>query len=272
MGYRFVSENLKKTGVIIDGQGIDGSRSHRREQTRTAHYDVAGSITMNPSPEELDNLFPMILGGTESADSFPLADALPQRAIAIDRVGRRFIYDTCTVSRATFSGRHGEPIQLVMELIGDTETVSATAMPAITYTTATNGMYVPSDNVVTVLSSARSVLSWEIIIDNHVSARFVNSTTANDISATDRTVMFNYVVPYTSSEVDLYAQALDHGATATLVLTNGGYSTTFTFARLQAPDNSPVVPGRSEITLAVQSIARMNSTTKELAVTHDSVA
>ena len=77
--------------------------------------------------------------------------------------------------------------------------------------------------------------------------------------------------PFTSDEVDLYNQALA-GAAASLVFTNGGYSTTFSFAALQFPDRSPVVPGKTEIPLELHGTARKSGSTSELVVTHDSTA
>src|SRR5690606_17613093 len=121
-------------------------------------------------------------------------------------------------------------------------------------------------------SSAREVINWELVIDNAINARFANATTASQIFAQDRTITLNATVPYNSSNSALYAQAVA-GAAGTLVITNGGYSTTFTFGRLQVPEDSPVAPGRgSEVVLNLPMTARAVSTTKELVVTHDSAA
>jgi len=55
----------------------------------------------------------------------------------------------------------------------------------------------------------------------------------------------------------------------TLTYTNGSMSTIFTFVSLIAPSNSPIVTGKTELTLSLEFVARMSSTTKEIAVTSD---
>jgi hypothetical protein len=118
--------------------------------------------------------------------------------------------------------------------------------------------------------SSRVVTEFELVIDNALNARFSNSQTATDIHSTDRIVTANITVPYTSAEVDLYGVNTGGAAAATFVFTNGNYSTTFSIAKLQIPDNSPVVESKGEILLALQGTAKKSSTTNELVITHDS--
>jgi hypothetical protein len=75
---------------------------------------------------------------------------------------------------------------------------------------------------------------------------------------------------YDDDHTGLYGQVVA-GSSGTITLTNSTLSTLFTFANLQAPDNSPVIRGKTEIDVIVDAVARMSSTTRELRVTHDSV-
>jgi len=271
--YEFVSENLKKTGEILDTNGIRATRSHAKERTRPGKYGVNGTIVLHPSPADLDALLPRIMGTAESADSFVFAEGLDdfRFGVMIDRVGKVFTYNGCIVNKATFRGSAGGLVELALDLIGKTEAVGAAgSFPALTLGTDDNDApYVFHEGVMTLVSSSRTIMDFEIVIDNALRVRFANSQTATDISPGDRIVTVKCTTPYTSDETDLYGQATE-GSAATFVLTNGNMSTTFTLATVQFPDNSPVVGSKDEVTLTLEGIARKSGTTEELVVTHDS--
>lgn len=268
--YEFVSESVQKKGKILDTDGIRGTRSHHVARTRPGTYEIGGSITLHPSPADLDLLLPRILGAAEVADTFDLAETLPLFGILIDRVAETFEYTDCKVSKATFKGSSGGLVELVLEILGTME-VTGTTFPALTLdTSAAAAPYVFSDGVLTLAAAARKMMDFELVIDNGLNARFTNSQSATSITPQDRTITLKTTNPFTADEADLYGQAVE-GAAGTLVLTNGGMSTTFTFAALQVPDMSPVVGGKQEIPLTLEMTARMIGATNELVVTHDSV-
>jgi len=276
--YEFLSESMKKTGVILDTSGIRGTRSHHSNNTRTGPYEVGGSITIVPHPAGLDLILPRIMGAAESTDTFALADGLNLAGsqyfgLMVDRVAKVFTYAGCLIDKAIFRGQAGGFVELQLDIIGQSESVgNAGSFPAITPSVAANAApYVFTDGVCTLVSSARVITEFEVTIDNQLRRRMSNSLTATSIDASDRIVTCKFKTPYTSSETDLYGQALA-GSAATLVLTNGNMSTTMTFATIQFPDNSPTITGKDEIPLELEGIARMSSTTKELVVTHDSTA
>jgi hypothetical protein len=266
----YVGESLQKRLTILETAGIRGTRSHPAERTRDGAYTVGGSIRFHATPALLDLLLPRILGAAEASDTFALAETLPEFDVLIDRVARRFVYGSCKVNRATFRAAAGGLLELELDLVGKSETVSATSFPSIT--APTDPPYVFQDGVITFSSSARKLTELEITIDNAVTARFTNSQTATDVSPTDRIVTVTCTTPYTSDEVDLYAQNTGGAAAATIVFTNGGYLTTFALATLQFPDISPVVESKGEVFLRLEGVARKSGSTNELIVTHDSTA
>jgi len=270
--FEIQSENIQKRGTILDTNGIRGTRSHASERTREGTYEVGGSMTFNPSPADLDIWLPRIMGAAEVTDVFNFAETLPEFAVAVDRVGKRFVYDDCKVNKATFRSRAGEFVELTLDIIGKTESTSATAFPSLSLgVTDADDPYVHHDGVVTLVSTARPVMDWEIEIDNALSARFTNSQTATSITPTDRIVTARFTNPYTADELDLYEQAVA-GSAGTIVITNGSVSTTFTFGVLQFPDLSPVVAGKQEIPLTLEGIARMTGSTEPLVITNDAAA
>lgn len=270
----FLSEELRYTEVQAYNNGVRGTRSRVAERVRIAQGAVSGSIVLHPTPVELDILFPLILGSAEVADSFTLAETIPEFGVLIERIAKRYIYTGCRVSRATFSGSQGQPITLRLDIEGETEVVSGTSWPGTIPAIDSGSPYIFSDTTFSLSAdaSAAEVRAFEIVIDNGlITDRFNNSVTRTIIPAADRVISLNMTVPYTADEADLHKQALA-GAAGTLTLTNGGCSTLFTFGNLKTdPAQSPVIGSRgSEIMLGLQMKAYKTGSTMELAVTHDS--
>ncbi|ANS03309.1 hypothetical protein [uncultured Mediterranean phage uvDeep-CGR2-KM19-C37] len=269
--YEFLSENIQKQATHLDLNGIRGTRSHAKEVVRAGIYTVAGTITMNPSPLDLDLLLPRICGTAESSDVFALAETIPAFGLLIDRVAQQFQYTDCYINRATFRSQAGGLLELSLDILGKTE-ITGTSYPALTLgVLPADAPFVHEDSVVTLAGAGEECMSIEIVVDNVLDARFANAQTAGSITPQDRVISVNLVMPYTSDETSLYEQAIG-GIAGTIKYTNGAISTLFTFGILQTPDVSPVVPGKSEITLPLAMIARKSGTTEALVVTNDSAS
>lgn len=277
--YEFLSENLVSTTTLADNSAyaIRGTRSHAKERVTQSLVYINGSISMNPSPSELDNLLPRILGATESTDIFALDDALPSFNVMIDRVAKVHTYSTCYVNRATFSGTKGRLIELKLDIIGVSETEGAAgSYPAITIDE--DIAYVFHEGVLTVQGGTEMFDRFVLTIDNHLEPEWNNSQTATDIAPRDRSITLSVSTPYTSDETALYTtpagtssgNGSSAGAAGSLVFTNGGLSTTFAFANLKSIARTPNVSGKRQIRLPLNYRAYTSSTTKELIVTHDS--
>jgi len=275
--YEYVSESVKKRGRVIGATGIRGTRSSPKERARLGAYTVGGRIVFNVDPGMLDLWLPRILGGTESVDVFPLAETLPEFGLLFNRVTTTFEYKACQVARTMFHGQAGPGdgdvnlIEMVIEVMAKDE-ATGTSAPSVTLSTSANtAPYVHSDATFSFNSGARQPREWWVMIDNHLQARWVNSLTATRISARDRTVVCRIAVPYDDDAANLYTQSAD-GASGTVTLTNGNMSTLFTFANLKPVTESPVTPGKTELELYVNMVARMDGSTRELVVTSDSTA
>ena len=255
----FISETIQKRTTHIDPNGIRGTRSHSSERVRSGTETISGNITFAASRILLDNLLPMILGGSESSNAFAVAETLVTNYVMIDRGAKVFTYSDVTVSKATFRGTQGGIVEISIDVECGSETVaSAGSFPSLNF--PTEKPYVMSDGVLTIQSSARDFIDFELGIDNVLEAdRFLNSTTRAAMPAKDRIVTLKTTHPFSSDETDLYAQAVA-GAAGTLVLTNAEETDsvlTFSFAALQYPDQSPTVTGRdSEVTLTLDGVAR----------------
>lgn len=273
--YAFASCNLVPDITINTDQSVRGTRYRRAERNHIDNIAIDGQIVFDrPSPAELDNLLPRILGAAESTDTFAMAETIPEFLIAYNQGQNFYTYTGCKVATATFSSSTGGPMQLALSVIGKTYTSTASgSFPSVAVDT--DNHYSHSQSVVTVNSVAHNVSDIEIVIDNGLQAFFENSQTATSIDETDSIVRFNFDTPHTSSSETLWA-AIDDATTigASVVYTNGDQSLTFTFNDLQIDTLSGVsTPNRtSKLRSPFSLVAHADNSNNPLVVTHDSTA
>jgi hypothetical protein len=95
----------------------------------------------------------------------------------------------------------------------------------------------------------------------------MNSLSRTDIPSLDRTIGVNLSLPLTSDTIGLY-DANASSAAVVLTFANGSNVLTMTMAAVQFPTEPPTMPGREEILLPYNGIARKTGTTLELVVTN----
>jgi len=279
--YEFLAEDVGKNGRIIGGNEVSGSRSHRSERTRLGISYFRGSIIKNVSAAEFATLLPKMLGANASGTTFALAEDVPYFGMLIDRDYGVFQYKDCKIDkwilrgRAPELGEDGEPDMLTLQLdilaSDEDDSASWPGSPPSLGATAAYSPYTFQDSCsgITLNGSVREAMEFVIVGDNKIKALYTNCGTPHSLVPRDRIIMARFRVPWNSTNADLYDQAVG-GAAASVVLTNGTVSTTFTFGRLQVPAKSPRVPGKDTIDLIVEGQATMVSTTRELEVTNDS--
>lgn len=274
--YELKSGSLAMRQSHIDAHGIRGTRSRVSTRTRIGSEVVSGSISLCPTPVELDQWLPRILGTAENADVFALAETVPAFSCLVDGGTNRFVYKGCYVDKAVFSWQAGGMLELTLSLEGKTETVTATVFPAAIPAINGGAPYASGDCTISLAAdaSAAEVAEIEITIDNMLAKdRFMNSVTRAQLPSLDRLVTVRAVVPYTADEVDLYDQSVA-GAAGTITFTNGNTSCAFAFGNLKAPAESPVVTSRNgELMLNLNMTSHyVVGGARELVVTNDSTA
>jgi len=273
--YYFLSENLVAQYDLIDDgeQAIRGTRSHPEERVSQGLVRVGGSIVMNPTPLELDNLLPRILGAAEVTDLFSVAETLPSFLVAINRIAKFHTYAGAKVNKAIFSGGSGKPLQLELQILAQTETEGA----AGSFPSVAEGNQTPynfTQGVITLGGATQLFNQFVLIVDNHLSVEFNNSRTATDIVAADRSVFLALSTPYTSTETTLFTTPVASAAgdsAATLVFTSGTKSLTFTFGNLKSFARTPSVRNKGQIRLPLRYKAYEIAGVDEIAVTNDPV-
>lgn len=265
------AETMARHGQILERTGLRGTRSHRADDTRQGPYKVSGALRLEPTPDDLTFLFPWILGGAPSGSTYPLAETLPSFSLQVDRLAGVFTYAGCKINRATFRGAKGGIVSLDLDIVGKAETVGAAgsfAAPAVA-ASQSKGPYILAGDTSLILNGvSREVADFQLVIDNGLATdRFMNSLTVVSLPENDRRVSLRTSHAFASQNIDLYNQALA-GAAGSLILSNGASSTTFNFATLQVPAQSPTAASRAEIMLVLEMIARETGSTPELSVVH----
>jgi hypothetical protein len=269
--FEFFSCSIGKRPSLIESPGIRGTRSHIKESVTTGAASVGGSVVMEPRPDELDFWLPYILGATENANVFALAETLPECYVTVDKVAKVYTYAGMKVNRALFGSAEGANpnLRMTLDLEGKTETEAAAGtFPAISTTLSVLQPFTHLHSVLTV-SSSQPIRNVQVEINNAlILDRFMNTAARTELPASDRIVRVTCDNPFTADEVSLYSLALA-GSAATLVYTNGAKVLTFTFANLKAAPVGPEIPSReTEIPLRMELVAFQSGGTKELVITN----
>lgn len=267
--FDFQSESLACDEEFIDTNGLRGTRAHAVERLRQGNRRVGGQIRLQPTAVELANILEWILGGTKSGTTYPLADALTDRYVVVDRGSKVFSYNGVVVDKCTIRGAQGEPLDVTLDVVGKDETVgNSGTFPSLTLDTTT-GPFIFTDLAFSINATTVQAKEVEIVIDNKVDKdRFFNSQTATALYAMDRVITLKTSLPYGDANA-LYNTGVG-GVATTATFTNGATSLLFDFAKVAFPRKSPTVPGREEVMLPLEGTAYKSGTTLELVTTLDS--
>lgn len=241
----YLTHNIKKRTIIVNDEGIRGTRDRYVNRSRKTQERVGGTINMCPSPTEIDWWIQRILGGTTATGVTAVAETLPDFYMIWDSGDTVHEWNGCKAGRATISGNPGQPINWAVDIEAKTETKDAASFPAIT--PATDSMFVFSDIILTLGGTARKSESFSLVIDNVLDAeRFLNSLTRDEIPATDRIITLTCQLPWNGDNDDLYDMAMA-GVEGSLALSDGTDTYTFDFGKLLAPAEGPDGPARAEL-------------------------
>jgi hypothetical protein len=265
--YEFAEgSTLGLTEQFIDTSQIRGTLSHGSERVRRGVRRVDGSIIMAPTAVELVTLLPMIMGAAPSGTTYALSDTYTAVDFYGVRDGTVYTYDEIAVETATFYATEGGPMQVTMNVVAKEET-QAGSMGAVTVDVTTQP-FVLTDAVVTVAGSAREVSSFELTVQNVLEVKYRNSLTPTQIKKIDRIVTLS--LPISEGDgIALYGSAVA-GVAATVVLTNGAVSLSFSMAAVQAPKNPLPLGQRGILDFPWRGVARKTGSTLELVTVLDS--
>src|SRR5574343_2116985 len=260
----------------LDGDGTTGTLSMYDALSRDGVNKVAGQLEFNPTFYILDTLLPYILGGNESADTFPVDDTLPDFDRLKDMGGAIVKHTGLKISKAELTFAPGI-LKLVCDCIGKGEvsTGLSWASAALGTDTSRDRPYAFQDCTVTINSGTRAIRQGVLTIDNNCEAVFSSgSVTAEEIRPQgSRVVTLASTHPTSSTEYSaLYettGSAGTDGNTATIVLAytdpdETNVTTTITLRKLRAPKKTPVFESKGEMFYVPVWQARHDGTNAEI--------
>lgn len=303
--YEYHRCTLKKHGRTIGGKGIRGTLSHPKERLRQGSYFVYGELEMDIAPADFQTLLPhmgfpnVTLGAPNPPDTFKVDDCPPYFGVLIDKGADVFQYKNCKMNRWSLEGRaprfreEEEPdmMRLVMEIYASDELEGQTwpsPWPALGVA-GDDAPYVFYDSDPTkadpgsmsFYAEEREVLSFRLWQDLNLQMRYSNSLAVQCISARDRIIGCDLILPWNNDEKDIYGTLPENAVSATVKFTHGNYSTEFQIGAFDAPDNGAEIIGKEELYLVLRGFcysvslniaASPETGTRELVVLNDTMA
>ena len=254
----------------VNTNGMRGTRSQYNDRNREGTRRVDGNLLFAPTPGELATLLPLILGGSPSGTTYPLAETVPAHYWIAVRDGTTYSYNGCCVEQATFSAQEGGALQLAMTVVGKDEAQSG-SIGSNTIDATTGGPLTFMEGAVTVGGSSYEFSSFELSIRNVLEVKYRNSLTPTQIKATDRVVTVS--LPFSLGDASALYGSATTGVAVVATFTNGGgvaTSLTFSLTKVATPKNPLPFGQRGILDLPWQGRALRTSSTAELVVTLDS--
>lgn len=263
-----LSETLQAKTADTITDGIQGERSELAQNQCVLSTTVGGEIRLQPSPADFDLLLPRILGGAESSDQFLPANALPAFGILIDRGEAIYQYKNCLIDRAMLSGRKGRPIELAITVRATQET-TAESFPTLSLATAeASAPYLFQQAELNIDGDVWEMFDFELVIENRLTARFVNSVSATSFLPGVRRVSLRATLPLNSETESRFADQSLAEVAGSLAFQSGDRSTSFAFPELFGRSLSPTAKTPGETKLPLDLVALKGESSEQLVVTN----
>ena len=267
--YEFQGLNFGRRTTVQELNGIRGTRQRFDERARMTSIALSGGFKFNPTPAELRNWLPRILGGTEAGSgpyTYALAETLPSFYMTIDRVARQWNCTGCKVDQATIQAGQGGilELQLTIEGLSD-DGGSATTFPLIT--PVPDAPWAFKEGVLTLGGSSQPFYmnDFRLHINNHLKKdNFKNSVWRINLLEADLEVTMEAKVHYASDTYSLLFDNADINTSVngTVTFTRGGNILLLTLTDLRFPtqDGIPIERKDQEILISLNGQARRDGT------------
>jgi len=265
----FLSHSIKETRPVINDESLRGTRTRPSERLRQGNISVAGALKLQPTPVELGEILKFLLN---SASALTLTDAMQDVTVVTNTPAATATF-LGRFTKGTFSCAPGEKLDLDLDFIGKTCTMTGGAAASATDLTTAGYVMYDLGSGVTIDGVAYAIDRFALSIDNKIKPTYMMGQTATDLEPTDRVIMLSIETKYTATEAGLLTlnqtgPTIGAPITASLAFTNGSNSITFTFGALAATSETVIVPGRDHLRQPLNYQAYGISTTKEMITTN----
>jgi hypothetical protein len=271
--YEFNGLSLRMNEDLLEAAGIRGIRGKASERVVQNTRAPGFSLSMQLNSVELDVWLPRILGGSESSDSFPLAETLPTFVATFDIVTTRLSFTGCKVDRCTFSAQQGGPLNVAIDVEALDFSVSGSSFPSLSISTVQPYTFAAhTASGLSVGGSAYQFKSWQMVVDNVlIKDRFLNAQARVSLPESDRIITWSWDGPHGDNWANLFGLSAS-GVASVAAFTLANRSLTFTSSKVAYPRELPTTQDRAELMLPLTGIARRSGSTAELTTVNDSSA
>ena len=272
--FEFLSCGVEKVAQHLQSDGIRGIRGRQGESVVDGVYTVGGPLVLEPKPDEWGFWLLRMLGGG-SNPNYTLAETVPDFVLDVEKGADVFRYAGMKVNTWSIRSAANQPVQLTLDLQGKTETGGIT-FPSISGTLSLLQPYVHHNTAgaITLGGVAYEADNLEISGSNAlVLDRFLNSQTRTALPESDRIITVAADFPFGDQTDALYNLAVAGLSSNSIVWTNGTYSLTLNFPKLQAPTSGPQINARTgEVMRRITFQARRSGSSAECSAANDETA
>lgn len=240
-------------GVSLEMRDMNGTRGKytkddaRVRQNRTI---VAPRVRCQPTAVELASLLTWATGGSPSGSgtvTYPLGDSVNTKYVWYKpAVGTGWKLSSIGVDSMTIRGSSGEPLDVELDLVGETYSFTSTSFPSTTLDLTTQP-FLFTDLALTTSSSSRNIRDFTFSIRNNIDrSRFLNSLTLTALNKLSRQVSWSIDMPAGDYDSD-FNSALTSGVAAVATFT--GPSTqvlVITSGAVRFISRNPTIPFNAE--------------------------
>lgn len=276
-GQSFPFINMRSLVVqeLMDGStdAITGNLQSYDERWDLGIMRIGHRITLEPTPEELDVLLPL-MGLTQSpTDTFTLGQSLTSFPFIVDYVTKVHTFTNCVIGRWRLQGARGSsPIRLLLDLIGKTRPTEGNAGSFSATGRKTDAPIPFSRGTMTLNSVERQFNQFVLACDFNVAQQYNNSFLPTDLCPSNIQAYLATSVPYDSTNSSLVkVPVVDADVSSfagALAFTRGTMSSSWAMTALRPVQRMPDILGKVEIRAPLYYRINRNANTAAIVVTH----
>lgn len=268
-------QDLSNYGLVDAGDdSMCGVLDHYAAEVTVGAQWFRMHVLMQPSPEEMDILLPLMGLAESPTDTFTISDTLTSFSVIVDRVTKVHTYATCYVDKWIWRGQKGrKPVSLELQIVGTSMTeANSGTFSASTLTNTAPWSFV--QGTLTLYDAAENFDRFALACDHKIEVSHNNSATATSITPTDRSIHLVTNTPYSTDEssvlTTLIGSSRADGDNATIAFARTGQTSSLALANIKAEANPPSILGKTEIRHAQTWKVYRTAATASMIWTHDS--
>ena len=241
-------------------EGHRGTRQPASCRARILSDMCDGTIAGRLSVTEIDYLMPLALGTTASSTLVP-GETINAFFALVDKVAALYLYNGLRINTFSLSGSELNYLDWSFGCLGLTETTYGSAWPVSPIAPECGTAFAFNDVVFTYSGTTYKPSTFTLNINNNLQPLTENSISPYSYETGAMEVSLDMTFDFRANNLALYRAALA-GAAASLAMSDGTTTYTFSFANLKIPDGAPTIPqsGRVNMPLKMMAYRATNAT------------